>query len=180
MRIAVLAATVAAAFLSGCGGSQSSQADKSSANGNGGKPSVTSDMVMLSAVPSNALQIQRDRHDAMEQLGRSMKSLHRGLDASPPDVNAIRTQTAIMVAVAARIPAMFPPRTGPEVGKTRAKPEIWRQHDLFIRRAKEYQAAALAIDAAAKSGDMHKVMALHENVDKACKACHDPFRAPEH
>ena len=28
--------------------------------------------------------------------------------------------------------------------------------------------------------DMNKVMALHENVDKACKACHDPFRAPEH
>jgi cytochrome c556 len=25
-----------------------------------------------------------------------------------------------------------------------------------------------------------KVMALHENVDKACKACHDPFRGPEH
>jgi cytochrome c556 len=27
---------------------------------------------------------------------------------------------------------------------------------------------------------VNKVMALHDNVDKACKACHDPFRAPEH
>ena len=58
--------------------------------------------------------------------------------------------------------------------------EIWQQHDLFVRRSNEYAAAARAIDAAAKAGDLNKVMALHENVDKACKACHDPFRAPEH
>jgi cytochrome c556 len=121
-----------------------------------------------------------DRHEAMEGLGKAMKALHRALDSSPPDVNVVRSQTAIMAATAPKIPALFPAGTGPDVGKTRAKPEIWKQHDLFIRKAKDFVAAAQTIDAAAKSGDMNKVMALHENVDKACKACHDPFRAPEH
>jgi cytochrome c556 len=126
-----------------------------------------------------AMQIMHDRHEAMEQLGNSMKTLHRALDASPPDAATIRAQTAIMAATAAKIPAMFPAGTGPDAGKTRAKAEIWTQQALFIRRSKEYLAAARAIDAAAKSGNLNKVMALHERVDQACKACHDSFRAPK-
>ena len=61
-----------------------------------------------------------------------------------------------------------------------AKPEIWQKQDVFVQKARDYLAAAQAIDAAARSGDLNKVMAVHEKVDKACKACHDPFRAPEH
>ena len=85
-----------------------------------------------------------------------------------------------MAAAAAKIPSWFPTGTGPDVGKTRAKAEIWKQQDVFARKAKDYLVAAQAIDAAARAGDVNKVMALHGNVDKACKACHDPFRAPEH
>jgi len=126
-----------------------------------------------------AVQVMHDRHEAMEQLGNAMKTLHRALDSSPADADAIRAQTSIMAATAAKIPAMFPAGTGPDVGKTRAKPEIWTQQALFMRRSKDYLVAARAIDAAAKSGDMNKVMALHERVDQACKACHDSFRAPK-
>ncbi len=81
-----------------------------------------------------------DRHEAMEQLGKSMKTLHRALDSSPPDATTIRAQTSIMAATAAKIPAMFPAGTGPDVGKTRAKPEIWTQQALFIRRSNDYLA----------------------------------------
>ena len=143
---------------------------------------TTNSMVMLAAAPSKdqALQIMKQRHDAMEGVGKAMKQLHRGLDATPPDVNSVRAQTAIMASTAAKIPSLFPAGTGPDVGKTRAKPEIWKQQSLFLKKSKDFLAAALALDAAAKTGDMNKVMALHEDVDKACKACHDPFRAPEH
>ena len=189
MRIALLAAS-AAAFLSGCGGPQTSQANNTQANiSNSASPPATANastatngMVMLAAAPSKdqALKIMHDRHEAMEGLGKAMKQLHRALDATPPDVNSVRTQTAIMASAAAKIPSLSPAGTGPDVGKTRAKPEIWKQQPLFLKKSKDFQAAALALDAAAKTGDMNKVMALHENVDKACKACHDPFRAPEH
>lgn len=190
MRIALLAATAAAAFLGGCGGPETSQANNTTANiGNSASPPATANasttangMVMLPAPPSKeqALKIMHDRHEAMEGLGKAMKALHRTLDSSPPDINVIRAQTAIMASAAPKIPGWFPSGTGPDIGKTRAKPKIWTQHDLFLRKAKDYLAAAQAIDVAARSGDVNRVMALHENLDKACKACHDPFRAPEH
>jgi cytochrome c556 len=190
MRIALLAATAAAAFLGGCGGPETSQANNTQANiGNSASQpatanasAATNSMVMLAAAPSKdqALQIMHERHEAMEGLGKAMKALHRGLDASPPDVNSVRAQTAIMASAAAKIPSMFPAGTGPDVGKTRAKPDIWKQQALFLKKSKDFLAVARTIDAAAKAGDMNKVMALHEDLDKACKACHDPFRAPEH
>ena len=190
MRIALLAAIVAPAFLGGCGGPETSQANNAQANiSNLASPPATANgsvttnaMVMLAAPPNKdqALQIVKQRHEAMEGLGKAMKALHRALDANPPDTNVVRAQTAIMASAAAKIPSLFPAGTGPDVGKTRAKPEIWKQQDLFLRKSKDFLAAAQAIDAAAKTGDVNKVMALHENVDKACKACHDPFRAPEH
>jgi|tagenome__1003787_1003787.scaffolds.fasta_scaffold19704582_2 cytochrome c556 len=190
MRIAVLAASAAAAFLGGCGGPETSQANNTQANiGNSASQpatanasAATNSMVMLAAAPSKdqALKIMHDRHEAMEGLGKAMKALHRGLDASPPDVNSVRAQTAIMASTAAKIPSLFPAGTGPDVGKTRAKPEIWKQQALFLKKSKDFLAASQALDAAARAGDMNKVMALHEDVDKACKACHDPFRAPEH
>jgi len=137
-------------------------------------------LVLIAAAPGKdqALQIMKQRHDAMQQLGKAMKELHRGLGAG--DINAVRTQTAVMAATAPKIPSMFPAGTGPDVGKTRAKPEIWKQQGLFVRKAKDFVAAAQAIDAAAKGGDLNKVMALHDRVDQACDACHKPFRAPEH
>jgi cytochrome c556 len=174
-------------LLAACGDSGTKKADSNQANA-GNEAAVGSDvsansnaMVMPAAAPAeeDALKIMHERHEAMEDLGKAMKGLHRNLDASPPDINAIRLETSTMATTAAKIPSLFPPGTGPDVGKTRAKAEIWKQQELFLRRSKEFLAAARAIDAAAKTGDVTKVMALHDNVDKACKACHDPFRAPK-
>ena len=187
MRIAMFAAAGACILLAGCGGPETSQANNAQANiskesrdENTAAPANA--MVMLAAAPTRdqARKIMHERHEAMEDLGKAMKTLHRQLDASMPDINLIRAQTSTMAATAAKITGFFPAGTGPDVGKTRAKPEIWKQQDLFIKKSKDYLAAAQSIYAAARAGDLNKVMALHENVDKACKACHDPFRAPEH
>ena len=187
MRIVMFAAAGACVLLAGCGGPQTSQANNAQANmsndsreANSAAPANA--MVMLAATPSKdqALKIMHERHEAMEGLGKAMKTLHRELDSSNPNINVVRAQTSTMASVAAKIPSFFPAGTGPDVGKTRAKPEIWTQQARFIKTSKDYLNAAQAIDAAAKTGDLHKVRALHENVDKACKACHDPFRAPEH
>ena len=187
MRIVMFAAAGACMLLAGCGGPQTSQANNAQANisndsreSNAAAPANA--MVMLAVAPARdqALKIMHERHEAMEGLGKAMKTLHRELDSSKPDINVVRAQTSTMASVAAKIPSWFPAGTGPDVGKTRAKPEIWKQPALFTKTSKDYLAAAQGIDAAAKAGDLHKVMALHESVDKACKACHDPFRAPEH
>lgn len=187
MRIVIFAAAAACVLLAGCGGPHSSQANNAQANISNDSRETNSAaprnaMVMLAATPSKdqALKIMHERHEAMEHLGKAMKILHRELDARKPDISVLRAQTSIMAASAAKIPNWFPVGTGPDVGKTRAKVDIWKQQDVFARKARDYFVAAQAIDAAARMGDLNKVMALHDNVDKACKACHDPFRAPEH
>jgi cytochrome c556 len=176
-------AIAALAILAACGGAETSQANNAQANiSKAARPAATAAASTLAAPVSgaDAARVMHDRHDAMEQLGKAMKELHRALATSPADMSAVRAQTATMASIAPKIPAMFPARTGPEAGKTRAKPEIWQQHDLFLRKSKDFVAASQAIDAAARSGDMNKVMALHDRVDEACDGCHKPFRAPEH
>ena len=90
-------------------------------------------MVMLAAAPTKdqALKIMHERHEAMEGLGKAIKTLHRELDASKPDIDVIRAQTSTMAADGAKIPSWFPAGTGPDVGKTGAKAEIWKQQDVF-------------------------------------------------
>jgi cytochrome c556 len=190
MRVALIAVASACVPLTACGGPQTSQANNAQANiSNTAQPPATANasattnpMLMLATAPpkDQALKIMHDRHEAMEGLGKAMKALHRELESGKPDINVVRQQTSNMASTSAKIPGFFPAGTGPDVGKTRAKPEIWKQQDLFLRKAKDFQAAAQVIDAAAKAGDLNKVMASHDAVDKACKACHDPFRAPEH
>ena len=192
MRFVSFAALGACMLLTGCGDWKSGQANNGQGNisnesrvpetANSSAVAPSNNMLMLAAAPSKdqALKIMHDRHETMEGLGKAMKALHRELDSSKPDINAIRAQTATLAAAAPKIPSLFPRGTGPNVGKTRAKPEIWQKQDLFVQKSRDYLAAAKAIDAAARAGELNKVMALHENVDKACKACHDPFRAPEH
>jgi cytochrome c556 len=183
MRIAPFAFAACVVLLSGCGGPETSQANNAQANISNESRDVNqaaASNVQARVSLGDAAKIMHDRHEAMEGLGKAMKALHRELDSGKPDINVIRGQTSTMASTAAKIPGFFPAGTGRDVGKTRAKPEIWKQHDLFIRKSKDFLEAAQAIDAAAKGGDLSKVMALHENVDKACKGCHDPFRAPEH
>jgi len=183
MRIGSFTLAASLMLLGGCGGPQTSQANNAQANISNDSRDVNqaagSNMEERLSL-GDAAKIMHDRHEAMEGLGKAMKDLHRELDSGKPDINVIRAQTATMASTAAKIPSFFPAGTGPDVGKTRAKPEIWTQKDLFSRKAKDFLAASQAIDAAARTGDANKVMALHDNVDKACKACHDPFRAPEH
>jgi len=183
MRNLSFALVACAVLLSGCGGPETSQANNAQANISNESRDVNqaaASNVQVRLSIGDAAKVMHDRHEAMEDLGKAMKALHRELDSGKPDINVIRAQTATMASTAAKIPSFFPAGTGPDVGKTRAKPEIWTQHDLFSRKAKDFLAASQAIDGAAKAGDVNKVMALHDNVDKACKACHDPFRAPEH
>ncbi len=183
MRIASFALAFTVVLLGGCGGPQTSQANNAQANISNDSRDVTnatgSNMQERVSL-GDAGKVMHDRHEAMEGLGKAMKTLHRELDSGTPDINVIRAQTATMASTAAKIPGFFPAGTGPDVGKTRAKPEIWTQKNLFARKAKDFLAASQAIDAAAKAGDVNKVMALHDDVDKACDACHKPFRAPEH
>ena len=194
MRFVGSAAAGAALLLAGCGDWKTGQANNAqgnisnksrvpeTANASAGAPANA--MMLLAAAPpkDQALKIMHDRHEAMEGLGKAMKTLHRELNFGQarhqrhprPDRDDGGRRRR-------KIPELVPGRNRPRRRQDRARsPKSGSSSELFVQRSKQFLAAAQAIDAAAKAGDVNKVMALHENVDKACKACHDPFRAPEH
>ena len=77
------------------------------------------------------------------------------------------------------IPAWFPPGTGPDVGKTEAKAEIWQKPEDFAAKAQGFREAAAAFETAARGSDLAAIRSAHSNLGKSCKACHDSYREEE-
>lgn len=63
---------------------------------------------------------------------------------------------------------------------TRAKPEIWKEQAKFKDLQGKMQAEAEKLEAAAKGGNLDAVKAAVGDIGKACKACHDDFRAEKY
>lgn len=178
MRNALLAATVAAVMLAGC----QQAADNPAANADTPTGQVlpirdnAAVLVRAPATKAAALKLMHDRHESMEQIGKAMKVAGRELKASAPSLAAVRASAATIASLAPKVPSWFPPGTGPDVGKTMAKPEIWQKPADFAARTKSFQQAALAFNAAAQGTDLTTIKAKFGDMAKTCKGCHDPYR----
>ncbi|HKX91157.1 MAG TPA: cytochrome c [Sphingomicrobium sp.] len=134
--------------------------------------------IAFAALPKGrALAIMHERHEGMEKIGDTNKLLRREITSGSPFMPAIRSGAATMASLSAKANGWFPAGTGPEVGKTGAKPEIWRNPKDFAQKLRNFQAAARAFDAAAKSGDMAAIKSRYSSLGASCKACHDTYRA---
>jgi cytochrome c556 len=183
MRNALFAAGAAVALLAGCRQS----ADDPAANTTAPKSSqvlpITDDHVMVTArAPASkaeALKLMHERHEGMEDIGDATKVLSRELKASAPRLGPVRKSAATIAGLAPKVSSWFPAGTGPDVGKTRAKPEIWQKPEDFAAKTRAFQAAAKAFNATAKAGNVAAIKAAFGEFGKTCKACHDLYRAPE-
>ena len=126
-----------------------------------------------------AKALMHERHEGMEGIGDAFKLVNRELKGDNPDLAAIRKAAAQIADGAAKSPGWFPPGTGPDIGKTRAKAEIWQKPEDFAAKDAAFLPAALAFKAAADAGDLNAIKARAGELGKNCKACHDPYRAPE-
>ena len=126
-----------------------------------------------------ALKLMHDRHENMEDIGDATKLVGRELKKDQPDVTAIQGAAAKIATLAPQVPAWFPAGTGPDIGKTHAKPAIWEKPEDFASKARDFEAAAKTFDAAAKSGDVAAIRSSFADLGKTCKACHDPYRAKD-
>lgn len=61
-------------------------------------------------------------------------------------------------------------------GETRAKPEIWKDHDEFMQKVKDMQTASADFLAAAKSGGPAAAGEKLDALGDTCKGCHKKFR----
>jgi cytochrome c556 len=126
-----------------------------------------------------ALALMKQRHEHMEAFGDATKKAGNALKASSPDAASVRESAAAIDALAPKLLSWFPKGTGPDVGKTRAKPEIWQKPEDFALKAHDFEQAAMQFDVAAKSGDLTQINVTFDALGKSCKACHDLYRAPK-
>lgn len=181
MRIAVLTA-LASVSLVACG-QNAAPTNNSIADNATNSTEATENAVIPAAAPATkeeALKIMHERHEGMEQIGKSTKAIKRQLNSSTPDVAEIQKAAATIAELAAESPNWFPQGTGPDVGKTGAKPEIWQSYPDFAAKDRDFEKAAQAFDAAAKTGDLTQIKAGFADLGKSCKACHDKYRSDMH
>ena len=180
MRIAVLTA-LASVSLVACGQNAASTTNDVAANDlNASAPANVVTPAAAPATKEEALKVMHERHEGMERIGKSTKAIKRQLDSSAPDVAEIQKAAATIADLAAKSPNWFPQGTGPDVGKTGAKPEIWQNYADFAAKDADFGKAAQALDAAAKSGNLDAIRAGFSDLGKSCKACHDKYRSDMH
>lgn len=135
-----------------------------------------------SAMPltkDQALALMKEREHHMESFGDETKKIGNTLKSSAPDVAAVQQSAGKINALAPKLLSWFPSGTGPDVGKTRAKPEIWQKAEDFALKAHDFETAASQFDVAAKTGDLVQINTTFAALGKSCKACHDLYRAPK-
>jgi cytochrome c556 len=108
-----------------------------------------------------------------------MKAISRELKGSSPDLGKVRAGAATIARLAPEVSTWFPAGTGPDVGKTEARSEIWQKPEDFAAKTKDFQEAALAFETAARGSDLEAIRSAQANLGKSCKACHDLYREEE-
>jgi cytochrome c556 len=127
-----------------------------------------------------ALKVMHERHEGMEAVGKTNKILRRELTADAPNIAEVRGAANAMAKLASRSAHWFPQGTGPDIGKTGAKPEIWQHPADFQAKLRNFQGAAQALQLAAAKGNGAAAKAAYANLGKTCKACHDSYRSDMH
>ncbi len=127
-----------------------------------------------------ALKVMQERHDGMEAIGTTNKILRRELEADTPNLRAVRSAATSMGGLAAKSSKWFPKGSGPDMGKTGAKAEIWHNPGEFAAKQREFQAAARALERAAGTGNVAAIKASHAALGQTCKGCHDQYREEHH
>ena len=183
MKTRILTATCAIALLAACGPEQSNDNQASNelirsaeTRVGGGEPDATA---AVAVDAETAKRLMHERHENYEKIGDAMKLVTRELRGNSPNLQQVREGATVIATLAPQVPSWFPAGTGPDVGKTEARAEIWQRPDDFGAKAGDFDQAAKAFQAAAQGEDVAAMRNAHANLGKTCKACHDLYRAED-
>jgi len=179
MRVAMFMAALPLVLLAACGDRAASKDSNDQAKVSKTAQAPKTGPLGAPLSGEEAKELMHERHEGMEDIGDGTKALKQALDASPPDLATVRKEAAAMAKVAPEVSGWFPPGTGPETGKTHAKPEIWQKPDDFAAKIRGFQAAAQKLNTAAQGDNVAAMKAAFGDLGKSCKACHDPYRRPK-
>ena len=181
MRLVALTALATLSLLTACNQSDDGNATLTEANATGAEAANAVDNAIQEAAGSplekeQALKVMHDRHENYEKIGDAMKVIGRELKGDSPDLAQVRQNADVIATLAPQVKTWFPQGTGPDVGKTDAKAEIWQKPDDFEAKARDFETAAAAFKTAAAGNDVAAIRAAQGNLGKSCKACHDLYR----
>ena len=182
MRIALITAAAACALLPGCGGNDAGQADDSAAGIGAAERPATTQASMVAAInlspvgKAQAQKIMHDRHEGMEAIGKANKAIRRELDGASPDLAVVRQNAGKLGSLAQQSAGWFRAGTGPDAGKTGAKPAIWQNQRDFAAKQAAFGRAVEAFGKAAAGKDVAATKASFGELGKSCKGCHESYR----
>lgn len=118
-------------------------------------------------------ELMRSNRAALIELGK-MASGEAAWDA-----RAAERHAGTLMRNAVMIPANTEEGTGPESGRTRARPEIWAQWEKFQAAADNLEDESKAVLDLAKAGNEAAARTRFAALEQACDGCHKPFMFPE-
>lgn len=173
--------TAAALSLAACNrGGDEANVTLNEANASGAEASATVTNAALAAADTPlerqaALAKIKERHEGYEKIGKAMRAAKQGIDKQ--DLNAVRMSADQIATLAPQAIGWFPTGTGPDVGKTGAKAEIWQQKAEFDAGMAKFSNAAKRFQAASAGGDFGAIKEAHADLGKTCGSCHERFRS---
>ena len=131
--------------------------------------------IAVAATPADFIATRQQNY---KKIGGATKAIMDELRKSAPSADVFKANAAILDSLSPKIPGWFPKGTGPEAGvKTAALPAIWTDPAGFKNAAAGFVGATHALKAAAATGDAAKVRAAMGGLSKACRTCHESFKA---
>ena len=186
MLKSLLATAGAVLLLSACnqGAADGNNAlAEANSTGNEASAAIENAVQQSNATPvqkEQALALMKERHEGYERIGKAMKVIGRELKAESPDLAQVRQNAGTIAELAPKVQGWFPVGSGPDVGKTEAKAEIWAKPEDFAAKSRDFTQAARAFQAAANGNDLAAIRTAQGNLGKSCKACHDLYREDDH
>src|SRR6476469_3850559 len=95
----------------------------------------------------NMVAVQKQRHEGYEKLGKAMRAAKQAIDQG--NGGGVKDAANQIATLSTQAPRWFPAGSGPEAGKTHAKPEIWQNRADFDAKMRNFGLAAQAFQAAA-------------------------------
>lgn len=119
------------------------------------------------------------RKAVMKDIGGNLKKVKSFVAGEGGDAAMVASAAASIAASAAEIQYIFDDQVHVDNAgdvKTTASADIWSKWDEFKTTAADLETAAVALAAAAASGDANAIKAGFGATAKNCGACHKPFR----
>ena len=146
------------------------------------KKSAIAAIALLAAAPALSQNVKPEnqikfRRAAYTIMNLNFSSLEAMVENKKPFNKDEAVRNADIVSLLSSIPKSY---FGEGTDKdTRAKPEIWKNRADFDAKMDKMVTEAGKLPAIARSGDAAALKKQVNDVDEACKACHDEYRAKQ-